>query len=67
VIAAWRGGHIKGLQLGGLTGEGALALERPAVTYVRAELGDRLRRQLARAYRRWLHPTSGRRRGDRFL
>jgi hypothetical protein len=67
VIAAWRGGHIKGLQLGGLTGEDALALERPAMTYVRAELGDRLQRQLARAYRRWLHPTSGHRPSDRFL
>jgi len=67
VIAAWRGGHVKGLQLGGLTGEEALALERPAMTYVRAELGDRLQRRLARAYRRWLHPTSGRRPGDRLL
>jgi hypothetical protein len=67
VIAAWRGSHVKGLQLGGLTSEEALALERPAMTYVRAELGDRLQRQLARAYRRWLHPTTGRRPGDRLL
>jgi hypothetical protein len=37
------------------------------MTYVRAELGDRLQRQLARAYRRWLHATSGRQPGDRFL
>jgi hypothetical protein len=37
------------------------------MTYVRGQLGDRLGRQLARAYRRWLHPTSGRRPGDRFL
>jgi hypothetical protein len=36
------------------------------MTYVRAQLGDRLGRQLAWAYRRWLHPTSGRRPGDRF-
>ena len=30
VIAAWRGGHVKGLRLGELTAEEALALERPA-------------------------------------
>jgi hypothetical protein len=56
-----------GLRLGGLTAEEALAMERPAMTYVRAQLADRLQGQLARAYRRWLHPTSGRRPGDRFL
>jgi len=28
-----------------------MALERPAMTYVRAQLGDRLQRQLARASR----------------
>jgi hypothetical protein len=44
-----------------------MALERPAMTYVRARLGDRLQRRLARTYRRWLHPSSGRLRGDRFL
>jgi hypothetical protein len=38
-----------------------MALERPAMTYLRAQLADRLQRQLARAYRRWLRPTSGRR------
>jgi hypothetical protein len=67
VIATWRAGHVNGLQLGGLTAEEALALERPAMTYVRAQLCDRLSRQLRIAYWRWLHPTSGRRPGDRFL
>ena len=67
IIAGWRGGHVKGLQLGGLTAEEALALERPAMTYVREQLRERLARQLRRAWRRWLHPTSGRRSGDRFL
>ena len=67
VIAAWRGGNVKGLRLGGLTAEEAMALERPAMTYVREQLRDRLSRQLRNAYRRWLHPTSGRRPGDRFL
>jgi hypothetical protein len=37
------------------------------MTYVRAQLGDRLQRQLARADRRWRHPSSGRRPDDRFL
>jgi hypothetical protein len=32
VIAAWRDGHVKGLQLGALTTAEALALERPATT-----------------------------------
>jgi hypothetical protein len=67
VIAASRGGHAKGLQLGGLTAEEALALERPAMTYVRGQLGDRLQRELARAYRRWRHQTSSHLSGDRFL
>jgi hypothetical protein len=67
VIAAWRGGHLKCLQLGGLTAEEALALERPAMTYVREQLRQRLARRVRQAWWRWLHPTSGRRPGDRFL
>jgi hypothetical protein len=62
-VAGWRRGDLPGLRLGGLTAEEALALERPAMTLVRAQLGDRL----ARACRRWRHPSSGRRPGDRFL
>jgi hypothetical protein len=42
VVAGWQRGDLLGLRLGGLTAEEALALERPAVTYVRAQLGDRL-------------------------
>jgi hypothetical protein len=45
----------------------ALALERPAMTYLREQLRQRLAHQVGQAYRRWLHPTSGRRPGDRFL
>jgi hypothetical protein len=67
VVAGWQRGELLGLRLGGLSVEEALALERPAMTLVRAQLGDRLQRQLARAYRRWRHPSSGRRPGDRFL
>jgi hypothetical protein len=65
VVAGWQRGDLLGLRLGGLTAEEALALERPAMTYVRAQLGDRLGRQLARAYRRGRHPSSGRRAGGR--
>src|SRR5215216_2796209 len=50
IIAAWRGGHVKGFQLGGLTPEEALALERPAMTYVREQLRQRLARQIASTY-----------------
>jgi hypothetical protein len=67
LVAGWRRGDLLGLRLGGLTAEEALALERPAMTYVRAQLGDRLGRQLAHAYRQWRHPSSGRRPGERFL
>jgi hypothetical protein len=67
VIATWQDGHVKGLQLGGLTTEEAMALGRPAMTNVREQLRQRLARQVGQAYRRWMHPTSGRRPGDRFL
>jgi hypothetical protein len=67
VLAGWRRGQLKGLRLGGLTTEEALAVERPAMTYVREQLRQRLSSQLGRAFRRWLHPSSGRRPGDRFL
>jgi hypothetical protein len=36
------------------------------MTYVRAQLGDRLGRQLAQPDRRWRHQSSGRPAGDRF-
>jgi hypothetical protein len=42
-------------------------LERPATTYVREQLRQRLARQVGQAWRRWLHLTSGRQPGDRFL
>jgi hypothetical protein len=51
VIAGWQRGDLPGLELGGLTAQEALALERPAMTYVRAQLGDRLQGRLARASR----------------
>jgi hypothetical protein len=38
VVAAWQHGDLPGRRLGGLTAQEALALERPAMTYVRAQL-----------------------------
>jgi len=67
VVAGWEPGDLPGVRLGGLSAEEALALERPAMTYVRAQLGDRLQRQLTRAYRQLRYPSSGHRPGDRFL
>jgi hypothetical protein len=52
VVAGWQRGDLSGWRLAGLTAQEALALERPAMTYVRAQVGDRLQRQLARAARR---------------
>jgi transposase len=52
---------------GPITGVRSMALERPAMTYVREQLRQRLARQVSRAYLRWRHPTSGRPPGDRFL
>ena len=52
VVAGWQRGDLPGLRLDGLTAQEALALERPAMTYVRAQLADRLQGQLAQASRR---------------
>src|SRR5512133_2910205 len=56
VVAGWQRGDLLGLGLGGLSAEEALAMQRPAMTLVRAQLGDRLGRQLAAASRRWRPP-----------
>jgi hypothetical protein len=67
VIGCWQDGEVSGLQVDDLSFEEARSLTRPAMTYVRGQLRGRLTARLARAHRRWLHPTSGRRPGDRFL
>ena len=67
VIAAWHRGHLRGLRLDGLTAEEALAVERPAMTYLRAQLADRLDRRIARAHRRWRSSARGRRPDARLL
>jgi hypothetical protein len=66
VIGCWQDGEVTGLQVDDLSFEEARSLTRPAMTYVRAQLRGRLTARLARAHRRWLHPTSGRQPGDRF-
>jgi hypothetical protein len=61
VVAGWQRGDLLGLQLGELTAEEALALERPAMTLARAWLRDRLAPQLSQADRPGRRPTSGHR------
>jgi hypothetical protein len=67
VIGCWQDGEVTGLQLDDLSFEEARCLTRPAMTYVRGQLRGRLTARVARIHRRWLHPTSGRQPGDRFL
>jgi hypothetical protein len=67
VIGCWQDGEVSGLQLDDVGFEEARSLTRPAMTYVRGQLRGRLTARLARVHRRWLHPTSGRQPGDRFL
>jgi hypothetical protein len=66
VIGYWQNGQVAGLQVDDLSFEEARSLTRPAMTYVRGQLRGRLTARLARAHRRWLHPTSGRRPGGQF-
>ena len=67
VVGCWRDGEVTGLQVDDLGFEEARSLTRPAMTSVRAQLRGRLTARLGRVHRRWLHPTSGRQPGDRFL
>jgi len=67
VADCWRAGHVKGLELGGVSAEEARALGRPAMGYVREQLRERLAGEISRQCLQWLHPTSRRRSGERFL
>ena len=67
VVGCWHDGEVTGLQVDDLGFEEARSLIRPAMTYVRGQLRGRLTARLGRVHRRWLHPTSDRRPGDRFL
>jgi hypothetical protein len=66
VVGCWRDGEVTGLQVDDLGFEEARSLVRPAMTYVRGQLRGRLTARLARAHRRWLHPTGGRQPGEVF-
>jgi hypothetical protein len=66
IIGCWQNSEVTGLQVDDLSFEEARSLTRPAMTYVRGQLRGRLTVRLARAHRRWLHPTSGRQPGDQF-
>jgi hypothetical protein len=66
VIGCWQDEEVTGLQVDDLGIDEARSLTRPAMTYVRGQLRGRLTARLARAHRRWLHPTSGRHPDDRF-
>ena len=67
IVGCWQRGEVRGLQFPLEPGEDPRALVRPAMTLARAELRARLERLVGHARRRWLHPTSGRRPGERFL
>jgi len=67
VVGRWRRGDLLGLELPLGSDEEARAVTRPSMTLAREALRGRPARQVARARRRWLHPTSGRRVGDSFL
>jgi len=67
VVGCWQRGEVRGLRFPLESEEDPRALVRPAMTLARTKLRTRLSRLLARARRRWLHPTSGRRPGEPFL
>jgi hypothetical protein len=67
VVDRWRAGHVKGLELGGVSAEEARALGRPPMGYLREQLRDRLAEEISRQYLRWLHPTSRRHSDETFL
>jgi hypothetical protein len=67
LVGCWQRGDFPGLTFPLEPDEDPRALGRPAMTLAREELRERLRPLVARARRRWLHPTSGRRSGDSFL
>jgi hypothetical protein len=67
LVGCWEHGEVRGLQFRLKPAEDLRALLRPAMTLAREELRERLEPLIARARRRWLHPTSGRRAGESFL
>jgi hypothetical protein len=64
VVQLARRGQVRACWYHDLSAWDAKALGRPAMTYARAELRDRLDAWLAEQFMRWLHPTSGPRPDD---
>jgi hypothetical protein len=64
VVQLARRGQVRARWYHGLSAWDAKALGRPAMTYARAELRDRLDAWLSEQFMRWLHPTSGPRPDD---
>jgi hypothetical protein len=64
VVQLARRGQVRARWYHDLSAWDAKALGRPAMTYARTELRDRLNDWLAEQYMRWLHPTSGARPSD---
>jgi hypothetical protein len=64
VVQLARRGQVRARWYHQLIAWDAKALGRPAMTYARAELRDRVSAWLAEQYMRWLHPTSGPRPDD---
>jgi hypothetical protein len=62
-----RSGQVRARWYHQLSAWDAKALGRPAMTYARGELRDRVADWLGEQYMRWLHPTSRRRPGETFL
>jgi hypothetical protein len=67
VVQLARRGQVRARWYHALSAWDVKALGRPAMTYARAELRDRLSEWLAEQFMRWLHPISGRRPGEPFL
>jgi hypothetical protein len=67
LVGCWQRGEVRGLRLALREGEDSRAMVRPAMTFAREQLRERLGRLVVRARRRWLHPSSGRHAGERFL
>jgi hypothetical protein len=64
VVQLARRGQVRARWYHELSAWDAKALGRPAMTYARAELRDRLDGWLSEQFMRWLHPTSGPRPDD---
>ncbi len=67
VVQLARRGRVRARWYHELSAWDAKALGRPAMTYARGELRERVAGWLGEQYMRWLHPTSRRRPGEPFL